>query len=126
MDTVGVARLTGLACVVALLFVLGCTSSESEADAVAAAAPKGQAAAGTTSAELLPDATVVKAAPKGPATPGTTLELLPDGLTRLVNEEVGYSFDYPSHWRERDVIEPTPLASGSGGRCDAVGGEPTI
>ena len=122
MDTNGVARLAGLVCVVALLLALGCTSSESEP--AAAAAPTGPTAPGTTSVDLLPDATVATAVPKGPATPGTTLELLPDGLTRLVNEEVGYSFDYPSHWRERDTIEPTPLASGSGSRCDAVGGSP--
>ena len=122
MDTNGVARLAGLACVVGLLLALACTSSESEPEAAAAAAPSVPAAPGTTSAELLPDATGATAVPKGPATPGTTFESLPGGLTRLTNEEVGYSFVYPNGWTEREEIAPTPLGSSSGGRCEGVGG----
>ena len=121
MGSIGVAKLVAWGFVVLMLPVVACTSAEeepAETGAVPAAAPPLQPPVAETAT-----VTPTQAPPPPTALPtaaSPTPEMpAPQGFKRLVNEEVGYSFVYPSDWGAVDGAEQwTPFVEGT--NCETV------
>ena len=120
MGSIGVAKLVAWGFVVAMPLVVACTSAEeepAETGAVPAAAPPLQPPVAET-ATVTPTQTPATLTAV-PPTASSSPEAPPDGFSRLVNEQVGYSLVYPSEW---SVVDHGEVASGvfEGANCQTV------